>query len=193
MKKLSKCGVYYIRNEKNGKIYVGASSDMFRRINAHRNVLKRNESCNFYLQKDWNKYKEDSFNFGVLERVSEDRLVEREEIWILKLKSCKRSFGYNVSVGVKHSEKTKRKISKANKGQVPWLKGKTGVYSQGTLKLKSSKAKEFYKKNPDFRKKRADDLKNFWENPKFRKMMSEKVQNRLRDEKGRFINNICLN
>ena len=30
--------------------------------------------------------------------------------------------------GKKHSEETKKKISNANKNQIPWYKGKTGVY-----------------------------------------------------------------
>ena len=46
-----------------------------------------------------------------------------------------------VRKGSKMSEKTKRKISKAKKGQKPWNKGKIGVYSKES-KRKMSEAKK---------------------------------------------------
>jgi len=39
----------------------------------------------------------------------------------------------NSMYGKKPSEESKRKISEANKGQIPWNKGKTGCYSEETI------------------------------------------------------------
>ena len=43
--------------------------------------------------------------------------------------------------GKKMSEKAKRKISKARKGQKPWNKGKIGVYSKATRRKMSEAQK----------------------------------------------------
>ncbi len=43
--------------------------------------------------------------------------------------------------GKKLSEESKRKISKSRKGCIPWNKGKTGIYSENTLKLISAGSK----------------------------------------------------
>jgi hypothetical protein len=47
----------------------------------------------------------------------------------------------------KHSEETKRKMSKDRKGLVPWNKGKTGIYSRKTIEKISLSKKG--KKRPD--------------------------------------------
>ena len=57
-----------------------------------------------------------------------------------------------VNKGKKMSEKAKRKISKARKGQKPWNKGKIGVYSKATRRKmseaqKGRKLSEEHKRN----------------------------------------------
>ena len=59
--------------------------------------------------------------------------------------------------GSKMSEKAKRKISKARKGQKPWNKGKIGVYSKATRR-KMSEAKNG-KKNPFYGKTHSEKTK----------------------------------
>lgn len=43
--------------------------------------------------------------------------------------------------GVKHSEEQRRKNSESHKGQIPWNKGLTGIYSEETRKKMSDSAK----------------------------------------------------
>jgi intein/homing endonuclease len=51
--------------------------------------------------------------------------------------------GKNPFYGRKHSDESKRKISLSHKGQIPWNKGKVGVYSEETLlKMKRPKSVE---------------------------------------------------
>lgn len=47
-------GVYMIRNERNGKVYIGSSSDIEGRIAAHRRSLARGDHICHDLQHDYN-------------------------------------------------------------------------------------------------------------------------------------------
>jgi hypothetical protein len=50
------------------------------------------------------------------------------------------------------SEETKKKISESKKGHVPWNKGKTGIYSETTLRNQRKLAKKRWR-NPYYRKR----------------------------------------
>lgn len=77
-------GVYCLFNKVNGKQYIGSTVVSFKdRITHHRNRLRVNGHKNTYLQRSWNKYGEDSFEFRILEIVNDSNLVlEREQFWI---------------------------------------------------------------------------------------------------------------
>lgn len=67
-------------------------------------------------------------------------ICEAEKAWIILLQARDRKFGYNVCAGgegvlgrLPMSAEGKKRISDANKGHIPWNKGKTGVYSKETL------------------------------------------------------------
>ena len=74
-------------------------------------------------------------------------------------------------MGRKHSEKTKMKISQANKGKPSWAKGKT--LSLEHRKNLSNARKLYFKKNPN-----AMDGKN---NPNFGKKFSKEYRKKLSD------------
>lgn len=59
-------GVYKIMNIKNGKYYVGSSIDIEKRFGRHMRELVANEHHNIYLQRAWNKYGENSFEFSII-------------------------------------------------------------------------------------------------------------------------------
>lgn len=77
-------GVYCILNKVNGKRYVGSTSVSFKdRLNHHRNRLRANGHKNAHIQRSWNKYGEDSFDFIILEVVDDfDLILDREQFWI---------------------------------------------------------------------------------------------------------------
>ena len=114
------CGVYKITNTVNGKVYIGQSINMKTRWKDHVNSLRRGDSCCTLLQRAWNKYKEESFSFEILEVCSEDELDD-VEIKYIELYDAVNN-GYNIEPGGnknKHlAEETRKKIGDANRGRV---------------------------------------------------------------------------
>lgn len=81
-----KSGIYKIVNIKNNKIYIGSSKNIENRWKEHTTSLRRNKHINCILQRAWNKYGEDSFEFQTLENCSQEQLFEREQYYIDELK-----------------------------------------------------------------------------------------------------------
>lgn len=81
------CGVYYIKNTVNGKLYVGSSVNMENRWRRHRSDLRWERHPNPKLSQAWKHYGESAFEFGVLEISTPDRqdLTDREEYFRLAL------------------------------------------------------------------------------------------------------------
>jgi group I intron endonuclease len=112
-------GVYRIRNTVNGKVYVGSSVNVRRRIWRHKDHLRKCCHENQHLQNAFNKYGADCLSF---ERVValKDKLFW-EQFFINNYHSYDKQFGYNKSptagssLGVKLSEEACRKLSIAIK------------------------------------------------------------------------------
>jgi group I intron endonuclease len=85
-------GIYKITNNKNGKVYIGQSQNMYMRWNQHRTALKSGHHSNREMQADWNKFSR-SFRWDVVEYCSLKELNEREKYWIEKYNSIEE--GYN--------------------------------------------------------------------------------------------------
>ena len=118
-------GIYQIKNKVNGKIYIGSARDIVDRWKKHKYHLGRNIHGNRYLQRAWNKYGENNFEFTIVEKVTEESfLSEIEQKYLDKMKPY--SFvGYNMSHdataptrGTKRSEEVKKKISESKKGHI---------------------------------------------------------------------------
>jgi len=116
-------GIYKIRNKLNGKIYVGSSKELPSRWKHHVNSLKRGDHHSRHLQRAWNKYGEQWFEFEIIEYTEESTLVEREQFYFDTLKPWDHSIGYNISptaescIGIKRTEATKQKLRDINLGK----------------------------------------------------------------------------
>lgn len=89
--------VYCIKNEQNGKVYIGSALRVNFRFNQHRSLLRRNKHPNSYLQRAWNKQLEKSFKFSVIEHTTPTEQLVREQYWLDKFRSYLRCNGYNLS------------------------------------------------------------------------------------------------
>ena len=119
-------GIYGIKNKINGKIYVGKSIQIEKRMARHKRILFNNEHFNKHLQNSFNKYGCDEFEFFVIEQTSPEHLIDREQHWVdhflngegvynkmLDVRICPGDSFLNCT----HSIDTKEKMSFAKKGK----------------------------------------------------------------------------
>ena len=105
-------------------MYVGSTSDFAIRWRDHRANLNKNRHCNNHLQRAWNKYGEDSFEFSEIEFVDLVDLITKEQHYLNLLRP-----EYNIcptagsSLGVTRifSDEHRRKIGAASR---IYMKGK---------------------------------------------------------------------
>lgn len=118
-----KSGIYIIENGISEKVYVGSSKNLYARWSDHKSRLNSNKHPNKHLQRSWNKYGQDAFTYKVIEFIDYGSdLIDRESYWIERLKACDKEIGYNILKkgnlkGFKHSEETKKKLSRLGKGK----------------------------------------------------------------------------
>lgn len=94
-------GIYKIENLVNNKVYIGSSKNIYKRWADHKNSLRNNKHHSIHLQRSWNKYKEESFEFAIIEKCFEADLILKEQYWIDFYKSYDINIGYNISTTAK--------------------------------------------------------------------------------------------
>ena len=116
--------IYLLQNKINGKCYVGQTIDVNRRLAEH--IYEANRGSNFKIHQAIRKYGADLFEFSVLETVNGDEsevlsmLNDLEVDYIEHYDSFRN--GYNMtlgsrgSLGLHHTEETKRKLSEIKAG-----------------------------------------------------------------------------
>lgn len=118
-------GIYCIKNIINGKMYIGQSSDIYWRWTHHKSDLNHNRHHNSCLQNAWNKYKEDSFQFFIIETCECHQLDELEQEWIKLLNTNvnkENSNGYNLDdggQGIRGYKHTDEELDKMHRIQSP--------------------------------------------------------------------------
>lgn len=124
-------GVYCIKNNTNGMIYIGSSSTNIRkRIRKHLSLLSMRQHWNKKFQEDYNKFGKEDFSYTLLEKC-ENNVKDRETFFIQKYQSFKEEIGYNMCQtgfspkGLRHTEESRKKyLERNNKGDKHWSFGK---------------------------------------------------------------------
>ena len=114
--------IYKITNNINQKVYIGQTiKPIEKRFKEH----CKQSSCCIFLKNAINKYGKNNFKIELIDTTDNDinsDLLEQKYIELYN--STNKEFGYNISLGGrptmrgrKHTNETKEKISKANKGK----------------------------------------------------------------------------
>lgn len=146
----SKSGIYAMRNLVNGKIYIGRSTNIYRRLICHRSSLnaKFRKHENEHLINAWNKYGEENFECFVLEYVEpiEELLIEKELLWMDIFESTKSEKGYNLR---RDTDKT---YFCHNSTKEIFRQNMIKRYENSEERIKvSERTSKFWKDNPDIK------------------------------------------
>lgn len=153
MRKNKTCGIYYIKNTANNKLYIGQSICIEDRWCKHKGALRRGVHDNILLQKDWDKYGSDCFKLVVIEKCNKDQLDEKEKYYIKKYNSLDNANGYNMTFGGKKSGIKFTDLSNKRLGEA---------------------IKKVYIENPNAREERRQAALNQWANPEIKKKIMGK-------------------
>jgi len=114
-------GIYQWRNLIDNKVYIGQTINFEKRKKRHLHQLIKNKHYNPHLQSAWNKYGESNFIFEILQEINDCNKLDDIETQMIN--NIDVSMRYNIFLvaatrrGIKHSEKTKKLLSKALKGK----------------------------------------------------------------------------
>lgn len=72
-------GIYEIKNKVTGKIYIGSSKQIEKRWEQHLQSLEKGEHHSILLQRAWNKYGKECFEFIIKEECREEELLIKEQ------------------------------------------------------------------------------------------------------------------
>ena len=100
--------------------YIGQTKNILERIRVHLSDLRAGRHFNKHLQRAFNKYGEDAFEFRVLEACVAPELNALECYWINACLSDDRHFGYNMrtggAAGFTVTQEARYNMSQARKG-----------------------------------------------------------------------------
>ncbi len=90
---ISTSAIYAIRNNNNGKFYIGSAINIKNRWYNHKKELEQNRHHSKYLQNSYNK--NHTFQFLIIEFCSKEKTLEREQWWLDLTQCWKPEVGYN--------------------------------------------------------------------------------------------------
>ena len=131
-------GIYKITCLANGKVYIGQSSNLSKRITDHKWMFVKGNHKSIPLQEAYNQYGPNNFTYEIVEYCPKEQLEERERFYLTQYGWPNPDKMFNVEnggnkgkklgeetkekirqahIGFKVSEETKRKISKTTTGK----------------------------------------------------------------------------
>lgn len=90
-----KSGVYRITCTRDGRVYIGQSTDIQRRWRFHKSRLNRKMHANPLLQAAWDKYGQEAFRFDIITKCQLHELDLHEKHWVAKYQALDPMKGFN--------------------------------------------------------------------------------------------------
>lgn len=168
------CGIYKITNTINGDFYIGSSYHLKRRLYEHRQALVKNTHYNRHLQRAWNKYGADNFEFTAILLCTIEYKLYFEQILLDLLKPV-----YNIAIcatanmqGRNHTKDTRKRMSEVKIGERPTEETKRkisgenhhnfGIHLSEETKSKISEAKKGKRKSEETRHNMSEAKKRYF-------------------------------
>lgn len=168
-------GIYQICNTINGHCYIGSSVDIQHRWSDHKHRLRKGVHHSQYLQRAFNKYGEDAFEFSVIETCLVPVLILREQYYIDKLNP-----EYNIvqtagsALGMKHTDAARKKMSVAKTGLMVGYKHTEQARANMSIAARNM--------TPEHKKKISDTHKGMGHTKETRAKLSEIVKGYMTPE-----------
>jgi group I intron endonuclease len=117
---IKKSGVYKITRPNGVVVYVGSAFSFIKRFHCHRAQLRGGYHHSIVLQRIYNKHGDEHLTMGLLDVCDIEDLPKREVEYIAEIcPIANSSKEYKASMlGRKHTDETKQKMSKSQKGKV---------------------------------------------------------------------------
>lgn len=113
---------YKITNVKNGSFYIGITTDILKRKRQHFSQLNCNMHANYKMQKDYNIYGKDAFNFEIIDEYDGDVEEAYEKEYEL-IQQTQATNSYNILEGGKlnpvYSSQALEKLKKTHQAKYP--------------------------------------------------------------------------
>ena len=109
--------IYKYKNKKNGKVYIGQTNNIERRIREHRSIAFNPNSANYkdYFHQALRKHGESAFDFEIIYQgeCDQEELDKKETAFIRQYHSHVSENGYNLTLGGQGYKKTSAYIENA--------------------------------------------------------------------------------
>jgi hypothetical protein len=89
-------GIYKITHKDSGKLYIGSAQNISIRWGFHKRALRKKKHHSPLLQRSWDKYGEDAFEFSVIVWCERDQLLKVEQHYIDLYQSYEPLRGFNI-------------------------------------------------------------------------------------------------
>lgn len=143
-------GIYKISNSATGKVYIGSSKEVARRLYLHRRDLQRGTHHSVLMQRAWDKYGESVFQAELLLICDEENLLFYEQALIDFYQSADPTCGMNVSsvagrACTPHTPERRAAASAQRMGR-PVFRNNPEAYARLMLSVKRGDAHPFFGK-----------------------------------------------
>ncbi|MNJ90225.1 GIY-YIG catalytic domain protein [compost metagenome] len=185
--------IYAIKNKTNGKMYVGSSRQYGdNRWKTHLKILRANCHHSSKLQRAWNKYGEENFEYIILEKLNDEQdQFEKEQYWIDLKDSYRNGYNATETAGrVDMTDEVKEKIRNTMKGR-PLSSEHIKAFSQAKIgEKRSSETKEKMriaaqgrKHSKDTKEKIGDSCRGKKRSEESKKRYTQMVESRTEEHK----------